>query len=135
MGRQLSSAKLEKLALALAAGANPTAWARKNGFEPRSARNWARLPECRAMVESHRERIVSQTIGTLVRHAVKSVRQIAKLAETGEPDAVKLSAAKTLLDKLVEIQTHATTIRTLNEVSTRLDNLEKTTDATNRQTS
>jgi hypothetical protein len=86
------------------------------------------------MAESHRERIVDQTIGTLVRHAVKSVRQIAKLAETGEPDAVKLSAARTLLDKLTEIQTHAATIRTLNEVNTRLDALEQSTNATDRQT-
>lgn len=129
MGRQRSIALVEQLAVALASGTNATTFARRNGLEPRTVRNWARLPECREMVEIQRARIVDQTIGVLVRHAVKSVRQIARIAEKGETDAVKLSAAKMITDKLIEIQNHTTTTREIADLAARLLSLEENVHA------
>jgi hypothetical protein len=133
MSKRRNDPLIGRLALAIATGSTATKWAREQGLEPRTVRNWARLPECKQAVERHRQQIVDRVIGTLARHALKSIRQIAKLAETAETDAIKLSAARTITDKLIELSTHAATMKAMSDLESRIANLEKT-DATDRQT-
>jgi hypothetical protein len=51
-------------------------------------------------VAKHRERIVDRSIGVLTKNATVAVKAIARLIKDGESDSIKLSAAKSLLDKL-----------------------------------
>jgi hypothetical protein len=133
MGRQRNNPLVSKLALAVAAGKTVTAWATENNVLPRTARNWARLPEFRQMVSAIRQKAIDRVTGKLSRHALKAVDQIAKLAKSGENDSVKLNAAKTIVTMLIEVETHAMTTRAMNDLATRLDNLERS-DATPKET-
>lgn len=133
MSREYNKPLIARLSLAIATGKSVTAWAKENDVLPRTARNWGRLPEVRAATERHRQRIVDQVVGKLVRHAMKAVDQLARLATEGDNDGIRLNAAKALLDKLIEVQNHAATMREIGEINNRLDTLEKATNASPTQ--
>jgi hypothetical protein len=133
MGKQRNDPLIGRLALAIAAGSTATKWAREQGLEPRTVRNWARLPQCKLAVERHRRQIVDRAIGKLTRHTLAAVDEIAKLMKTGENGSVKLSAAKAILTSLMDVENHAAMMKTVNDLAARLDNLEKA-DATDRKT-
>jgi predicted transcriptional regulator len=132
MGKQRNDPLIGRLALAIAAGSTATKWAREQGLEPRTVRNWARLPQCKLAVERHRRQIVDRAIGKLTRHTLAAVDEIAKLMKTGENGSVKLSAAKAILTSLMDVENHAAMMKTVNDLAARLDKLEKA-DATDRK--
>ena len=132
MGKQRNDPLIGRLALAIAAGSTATKWAREQGLEPRTVRNWARLPECKLAVERHRRQIVDRAIGKLTRHTLAAVDVLAKLMKDGENGSIQLSAAKSILTSLMDVENHAAMMKTVNDLATRLDNLEKA-DATDRK--
>lgn len=107
------------LALALASGRSLTAWARENQTPARTARRWAALPEVRDQVERIRRKAVDRAIGKLTRHATRAAAVLAELAEAREtPPAVRLSAARAVLQELLSVREH-------NELADRVAELER----------
>jgi hypothetical protein len=129
MGKQRNDPLIGRLALAIAAGSTATKWAREQGLEPRTVRNWARLPQCKLAVERHRRQIVDRAIGKLTRHTLAAVDVLAKLMKDGENGSIQLSAAKSILTSLMEVENHSMTMKTVNDLAARLEALERTTDA------
>jgi hypothetical protein len=134
MGRTRNETLVLKLAHAIAGGSTIAIWAKANNVNVRSARNWARTPECRAAVADIRQRVTGRVIGKLTRHSLTAVDEIAKIVKTGENGAVRLNAAKAIISTLMDVENHSMTMRSLNDLTNRLKALEQATDATPRKT-
>jgi hypothetical protein len=122
--RQRNDPMMGKIALLVAQGHTATSAAKAEGILPKTARTWARLPAFKAMVRHHRTQIVDRTIGQLVKHSTAAVTAIAKLVETGENGSVKLAAAKAILEKMLDLRSHAETLEKFEELQSRLNALE-----------
>jgi hypothetical protein len=72
------------------------------------------------LVKRYCRRAVDRAIGKLARNLSKAVGEIVDLVEQGQNDNVKLSAAKTLIDKLVDVQSHAELKAELRQLNERL---------------
>lgn len=63
-------------------------------------------------------------IGQMARSLGKAVEKIIHLIEEGQTDGVKLSAARTLVDKLIAVQSHAELKSDLERLNERLGTQE-----------
>jgi hypothetical protein len=115
---------MRKCALARALGESLKEWSEANGVPPRTVRGWAMTPEFKALVESHRARIVDQAIGKLTRHLTKAVQEMGRLIKEGKDDGIKLAAAKALVDRLIAVHSHAELRARYDELRARLAALE-----------
>ena len=129
MGRSRDDTLVLKLAHAVAGGSTVAKAASAIGVKPRTARNWARRPEFITTVARIRQRATDRIVGKLTRHALAAVDAIAKLVKSGENHSVQLNAAKTICGLLIEVENHAMTTRAMNDVATRLEHLERSTNA------
>jgi hypothetical protein len=59
------------------------------------------------LVEEFRRRAVDEAIGKMSKNLGKAVEKIVELVEKGTSESVQLSAAKTLIDKLLQVQSQA----------------------------
>jgi hypothetical protein len=109
------------LALWVAGGGKVSAWCRARGIARPTAYKWYATDEFRGMVEEYRRRAVDRAIGQMARGLGKAVGKIVELIERGQTDGVKLAAAKTLIDKLIEVQDHADLKADLTRLGERLD--------------
>jgi hypothetical protein len=109
-----------EFALHIAAGGLVAAWYKAKGIPKPTAYRWYRSPEIKAKVAEYRRRAVDRAIGRMAKNLGKAVSRIIDLIETGQTDAVKLSAAKTLVDKLIAVQNHAELTAELKDLNKRL---------------
>jgi hypothetical protein len=113
-----------KLAAAMAAGISITKWSRDNEVSRRTAFNWASDPAFKARVERMRGRVVDQAIGSLTAYVKKAISTIARIAENGESDAVKLAAARAIVEKLIDVSSHVKLRSELEEMTKRLNAID-----------
>jgi hypothetical protein len=133
MGRKRNDNLVQRLAHAIAGGTTIAVWAKANHVNVRSARNWARTPECRTAIADIRQKVTGRVIGKLTRHSLKAVDEIAKIMKAGENGAVRLNAAKAIISALMDVENHSMTMRSLNDLTNRLKALEQATDAPPRK--
>ena len=93
----------DKLAAWVASGRSVAAFAKKHAMSVRTCYGWARRDDFQAKVERIRRRMLDRIGGTLTRNGLKAVDSIVTLSKTADADAVKLAAAKAILDKLIEV--------------------------------
>jgi ABC-type uncharacterized transport system ATPase component len=110
-----------QLALWVAAGGRISVWCKAHNIARQTGYKWYATDEFRRMVEEYRRRAVDRAIGKMARSLEKAVEKMVELIERGQTDAVKLAAAKTLVDKLIEIQEHADLKADMARLSERLD--------------
>ena len=68
--------------------------------------------------------MVDRVLGKAVKHSTKAFDIIADLARKGDPDSVKLSAAKALLEQLVAIDSHVRSERRIAQLIEQISRLE-----------
>ena len=129
-GRRRNQNLMGKCALAVAAGSSVSQWAKANEIPVRTTYGWSRTTEFKSLVASHRQRIVDRAVGKLTKHAQRLSTRSRNFVKSGETDAIKLNAAKAVISTLIEIESHSMTMRTLSDLASRIDSLEKHTDAT-----
>lgn len=105
-GEHRESAKIE-LALALAQGISAAKWARSNGVCKMTAYRWAKEPEVREMVESHRRRTIDQAIGRMTRYTISAADGIARLASDAESESVRLRACRAILADMIAVSKYS----------------------------
>jgi hypothetical protein len=110
---------LESLALHVAIGGKVVHWADAHRVGKRTAYEWSVLPEFKALVRQHRAVIVDRILGKHFRLADKAVRNIAKLMDGAQNEAVRYQANHNILADL-------TTLSTFADFEKRLTALEKT---------
>jgi hypothetical protein len=120
MAGPLPKSLFRDLAMAVATGETIKAWCQKNGVEPATAFDWRRKVEFRQLVEKCRRRAVDRSIGKMAKNLSKAVTKIVRLIEAGKSESVQLSAAKTLIDKLLHVQNHTVLKHELQQLDERL---------------
>jgi hypothetical protein len=99
------TAKQEKLALLIAAGATIKGAAADCGIGERTAHIWIRIPGYASLVAELRGRILDEALGKLAGAAVASVETLRALLD--DPSAsVRLRASQAILDSLIKIREH-----------------------------
>jgi hypothetical protein len=96
-----------QLALSVAAGEKIKSWCQKHKIARGTAYDWSKRDSFKRLVAEYRRRAVDRAIGKMARNLSKAVGMIVHLIEAGQTDNVKLSAAKTLIDRLLTVQSHA----------------------------
>jgi hypothetical protein len=109
----------------VAGGGRVNKWYAENGVSRTAAYRWYRSDAFKRMVEEYRRRAVDRAIGRMAKSLGKAVEKIIHLIEQGQTDAVKLSAAKALVDKLIVVQNHAELTADLRRLNQRLEDQEK----------
>jgi uncharacterized membrane-anchored protein len=125
MPGEYSKPKFYQLALAVAAGTQIPAWCKENQVAVRTAYHWYKKEEFKALVREYRRRAVDRAIGMMAKHLAKAVAKIVRLIEEGQNDSIKLSAAKTLIDKLIDVESHSELKTELRKINERLTVQEK----------
>jgi hypothetical protein len=121
-------ALIDKLALHVAGGGRIASWARENGVPRRTCYDWSRRPEFQDKVEAIRRRTVDRAVGRMTRSLHRAVKKIEDLVEQGENDHVRLAAARTLIDKMLDVKGHAEFERQIAELRARIASLEANAD-------
>jgi hypothetical protein len=114
-----------QLALWVAGGGRVKHWYKKHGVSASTAYQWSKSAPFKRLVEEYRRRALDRAIGRMARGLGKAVEKITELIEAGQTDAVKLSAAKTLVDKLIDVQNHAELRADLRRLDERLGREEE----------
>lgn len=108
----------DKLAAWVASGRSIAAFGKQHEIPIRTCYSWSGTPEFKAKVRRIRQRMLDRVAGTLIRHGLGAVDQIARLSRQGDSDTVKLGAAKVLLDQMIHISDHADWERRLAALET-----------------
>jgi hypothetical protein len=103
-GKRWSPTLRDDLALAVARGATIGQWAQENDIPARTAREWSRKPEFKTAVADHRRSIIDRAIGKMVRRLVKAVDQVGRLADNAASEAVRLAAARSIVNDLLAVR-------------------------------
>ncbi len=125
MGAPLPKSLFCDLALFVAAGGKVTSWCEANEVARGTAYQWRRNEAFERLVAEFRRRAVDRAIGKMTKNLGKAVEKIVELVEGGESQAVQLSAAKSLIDKLVHVQGHTAVNDELRRLDERLAAEEK----------
>ncbi len=112
--------RVSQLSLAVASGMSVARWSKENSVPLRTCYTWSSTPEFKERVAEHRRRMVDRTIGRLTNHAARAVADIARLMKSRDSDAVRLSAARGLLQELLAVSSWSDLDRRLAEVEKRL---------------
>jgi hypothetical protein len=97
----------EALLLALACGATVEAAARSAGVSPRTAHRRLADPAFHGRVRQARADMVQRTSGTLTAAAAESVRTLLELRKAPTPAAVRLGAARAVLEVGMKLREQA----------------------------
>jgi hypothetical protein len=124
MSGPLPKSLFRNLALFVAAGGKVATWCDSNVARG-TAHHWYRSDEFQRLVADFRRRAVDRAIGKMAKNLGKAVEKIVKLVEEGESQAIQLSAAKSLIDKLVHVQNHTEVKDELRRLDDRLSAQEK----------
>jgi hypothetical protein len=100
-------------------------WCKEHGVSPVTGRRWYRDESVRRLIEEYRNRVVDRAIGQMARGLGKAVKKMIELIEKGRTDAVKLGAAKALIEKLIDVQNHAELRAELKRLDQRLESQEQ----------
>jgi hypothetical protein len=120
MSRQIPENQFHQLALVVAAGRKVTSWCKVSGVKRKTAYNWCRREAFQRLVQKYRRRAEKRAIGIMERALDQAVERVVQLIEEGGSDAIKLSAAQTLIDKLLVVQSHAEQTDELRRLDERL---------------
>jgi hypothetical protein len=118
-------ARIEALALAIAAGSTVRAWARANGVPERTAYTWASTPEFKHRVAQLRQQIISRAVGRLAALSTKAAAALGRLLDDPDPE-VRLKSARAIFSDLVSTREHV-------ELSERLAGLKEILDGHGQQ--
>jgi hypothetical protein len=91
----------------IASGGTVASWSEESGVPIPTAYRWYRADRFKRLVGAYRRPVVDRAIGAMVRSLSRAVDSIDHLIERGETDAVKLAAAQTLIDSVLDIGRHA----------------------------
>jgi hypothetical protein len=114
-----------QLAQAIAAGAAIDRWAKSVSVNVRTARRWARSDPVKRRVAEIRRRVLEETVGHLSEGARDAALTLRVLIQQSESEGVKLSAARTILDKLIEIENHAALAERIAALEARLESIHE----------
>jgi hypothetical protein len=95
--------KLDKLAAWVAAGRSIAAFAKHNEISTSTCYSWTKRDDFKARVARIRQRMLDRIGGTLTSKGLAAVESMVKLSKGADSDAVKLAAAKAILDKMVDV--------------------------------
>ncbi len=93
-----------RLVLALACGATAEAAARQAGVSARTVKRRLADPAFRQQVQQARADMVQRAAGALTVAATKSIKTLLALQREGQPPAVRLGAAKAVLELGVKLR-------------------------------
>jgi hypothetical protein len=110
-----------QLALALAQGISAARWARANQVPKNTAYRWARDPEVRKAVESHRRRTIDEAIGQMTKQSKWAVGGIIKIAREAESDSVRLRAFRALFSDMMAVSKHSGLEARMAELEEKLE--------------
>jgi hypothetical protein len=116
---------IHQFALWVAGGGKIAAWCKGHGVSLGTGLRWYRDESVRRLVEEYRNRVVDRAIGKMARGLGKAVKKLIELIETAQTDAVKLAAAKALVEKLIDVQNHAELRIELKRLDERLEAQEE----------
>jgi hypothetical protein len=116
---------IHQFALWVAGGGKIAAWCKEHGVSLGTGLRWYRDESVRRLVEEYRNRVVDRAIGKMARGLGKAVKKLIELIETAQTDAVKLAAAKALVEKLIDVQNHAELRVELKRLDERLASQEE----------
>lgn len=108
------------LALGLARGRTVRQAAREAGFSERQAHRYVKQEDFQRLVSTLRTDIVDQAVGLLVAASARAVRTLSKLLDD-KSSAIRLNAAKCILEMSVRYQEHGELIDRLDELERRLE--------------
>jgi hypothetical protein len=108
--------------VAIAAGQPVGGWAKANEIPKRTAYRWSRDPEVRRLVAEIRRRSIDKAVGRLSK-AAEAADQIIKLAREAAAEAVRLTAARSILSDLMAVSDHQQLDARIAELERRI--LEK----------
>ncbi len=109
----------DKLAAWVASGRSIAAFAKDKDIPMRTCYSWSGTAVFKAKVRRIRRRMLDRVAGTLTRHGLTAVGEIARLIRKGDSDTIKLGAAKALLDQLIHVSDHADWEQRLSAVEAR----------------
>ncbi len=118
-------ALITDFALHVASGKKVAEWCEKHHIPLRTAYNWHETKEFKLLVEEYRDRAIDAAIGRMADNLSNAVEYIVKLVDEGTSETVRLSAAKTVIDKLVHVQNHLKLKAEIAEIDRRLTVQEK----------
>jgi flagellar motility protein MotE (MotC chaperone) len=108
--------------VALARGLPKADVARDAGVDVRTIFRWLEADEFRAKVQLERSRLLERAIGRLADHAADAANVLGKLANDDEtPPAVRVSAARALLEHAVKLRDSLELEERLAAVEARLE--------------
>jgi hypothetical protein len=93
----------------VASGGTVTSWCRESRVPVPTAYRWYRADWFRRLVLTYRRPLVDRAIGAMVRSLSEAVDSFDHLIERGATDAVKLAAARTLIDSMLGVGRRAAT--------------------------
>jgi hypothetical protein len=114
----MNGSRVELLAVALASGKAMIDAAREAGMSERSAYRVAAEAEFKARVEGLRRSMVDAAVGKLAGAATEATETLRGLLAPNAPPTVRLGAARAILEKLIDVQTHT-------ELTARIGELER----------
>jgi hypothetical protein len=109
-----------ELALALARGGTVTEWAKNNDVPERTAFTWARCREVLDEVDAIRRAATETAVGCLSESATAAAREIVRLMQEANSEAVRLSAARAVLADLMTVSNYAALERRLADLERRI---------------
>ena len=120
----------DQLAKWVAAGGEITIWCREHGVPSSTAYTWKQADWFKRRVEMHHRGVaraeraeVNRAIATMTRNLSKSVVTIERLIEHGETDGVKLRAARTLIDNLLDVSRDSELKDEIRQLRDRIDSI------------
>ncbi len=111
---------IHQFAVWVAGGGKVATWCKEHKINVATGYRWYRDEEVRRLIEEYRGRAVDRAIGKIARNLGKAVEKIVALIEEGQTDAVKLGAAKALVEKLIDVQNRAEFRAELKRLDERL---------------
>lgn len=113
----------EQLLMALACGATVESVARSTGISERTIHRRLRDPEFAQRLQSLRADMVQRTSAMLTAASLESVKTLLELQHNGNPPAVRLGAARTVLELALKLREAAELTERLTTLEDQLRNI------------
>ena len=110
-----------QLALALARGISPGKWAKTNGVTRMTAYRWAKEPEVRKAVETHRRNTIDLAVGEMTTHFRQAAEIIYKTATEGDTPSLRFRAARAIFTDMITVSKYSGLEARLLEVEETLE--------------
>lgn len=116
MAKQRNTTKMAQLAVLCAAGSSINDAANDLKVNPRTARNWANTSEYKTMFAEHQGATIGAAVGLLSTHAVTAAKRLIKLVLSGKTEAIQLAASRAVLEKLIDVSSHASVLKEIADL-------------------